>query len=164
MAKLEKLLQEASKHLEAGEAVECAVMGAYDVKIGGNDSLAQGVAVATDRRFLFFAKKAFSGYQLESFAYPSISSFEQSRGTMGGTVSFTVSGNRATVKWIPVDEAFNRFCELMRQRVGQPSTPSAPAADGEGDVLAKIGQMAVLYRQGVLSAEAFAEATAKLVS
>jgi hypothetical protein len=113
-----KLIEGVSQHLEAGETIHCLVDGACEVDVEERDSVRHGVAVATDRRLLFFALNAYGEHELASFAYPSISSFEQSRGMMGGSMSFTVSGNRTTVKWIPPGTAFRQFCEWMQSRVG----------------------------------------------
>ena len=110
------------QHLEADETVQCMVDGAYEVDSARRDAVRNGVVLATDRRVLFVALKAFEGHVVESFPYADIDAFEQSRGMMGGSVSFTASGSRVTVKWIPPGSAFTRFCNLVRHNAGQVTT------------------------------------------
>ena len=117
-----KLMEGVGQHLEAGETVQCMVDGAYEVDSTRRDAVRNGVVLATDRRVLFVALKAFEGHVVESFAYPDIDDFEQSRGMMGGSISFTASGSRVTVKWIPPGSAFTRFCDLVRHNSGQVAT------------------------------------------
>jgi hypothetical protein len=57
------------QHLEAGETVQCMVDGAYEVDSARRDAVLNGVVLATDRRVLFVALKAFEGHVVESFAY-----------------------------------------------------------------------------------------------
>jgi len=68
MGKADKLLEQAKQHLEPDEVVEAAVMGAYEAKLMGNDTVRNGVLVATDRRVVFYAKKL-GGFDLESFPF-----------------------------------------------------------------------------------------------
>ena len=76
MGKADKLLEQAKPHLEPDEVVRAAVMGAYEAKVMGSDSVRNGVLIATDRRVVFYAKKL-GGFDLESFPYRNISSFQQ---------------------------------------------------------------------------------------
>lgn len=77
MGKLDKLTGGAQAHLEAGEEILAAVVGSYETKRMGQDSVRAGALIATDRRVVFFAKKL-GGFDLESFPYGSISSIEHS--------------------------------------------------------------------------------------
>ena len=52
-----------------------AVLGAYETKIMGRDSVRNGIFVATNKRLVFFAKKL-TGFDLEIFPYKNISSIE----------------------------------------------------------------------------------------
>ena len=114
-----KLMESVGQHLEAGETVQCMVDGAYEVDASRRDAVRNGVVLATDRRILFVALTAFEGHMMESYAYANIASFEQSRGMMGGSVSFTADGSRVTVKWIPPGSAFTTFCNLVRRNTEQ---------------------------------------------
>jgi hypothetical protein len=109
-----KLFEGLSQHLEDGEAIQYVVDGAYEA--GGN-AVRHGLVVATDRRLVFFSLTAYGGHEVESFRYPSITSFEQRRGMMGGSVSFTTVDTRATVKLIPPGSAFTRFCRWTQSQV-----------------------------------------------
>jgi hypothetical protein len=109
-----KLIEGVSQHLEAGETIEHVVDGAFEVDTA---DVRHGLAVATDRRLLLFAMTAYGGHDLESFPYPTITSFEPSRGLMGGSVSFATTATRATVRLIPSGATFTRFCTWMGRKV-----------------------------------------------
>ena len=98
MARLDKLLAGAIEYLEPGEPVVEAIDGSYETEILGSDTVRSGVLIATDRRLVFYAKKV-TGYDLESFPYSSISSFEQGKNMMGGNVKFIATGNTVAMKW-----------------------------------------------------------------
>jgi hypothetical protein len=106
------------QHLEAGETIQCMVDGAYEVDSTRRDAVRNGLVIATDRRVLFVALKAFEGHTVEWFAYGDIRAFEHSRGMMGGSVTFTVRDSDVTVKWIPPGSAFTKFCTLVRRNAG----------------------------------------------
>lgn len=110
------------QHLEADETVHCMIDGAYEVDAARRDAVHNGVVLATDRRVLFVALKAFEGHTVESYAYADITGFEQTRGMMGGSVSFTAGGSRVTVKWIPPGSAFTTFCAVVRRHADQVAT------------------------------------------
>ena len=67
MAKIDKLLKQAKEHLDEGEQPLQTVLGAYETKIMGGDSVRNGIFIATDQRLLFYAKKL-TGYD---FSCPS---------------------------------------------------------------------------------------------
>ena len=87
------------KHLDADEEILASIMGAYETEIMGNDSVRNGVFLATNRRLVFFAKKL-TGFDFESFPYDKISSLEAGKNLMGKKVTFFASGNKAAMKWI----------------------------------------------------------------
>ena len=47
MAKIEKLLEQAKGHLDAGEQVLAAIQGTYETKIMRSDSVRTGILLAT---------------------------------------------------------------------------------------------------------------------
>jgi hypothetical protein len=112
-----KLFEGVGQHLEDGETIQHVVDGAYEVDTMGRDAARHGLVVATDRRLLLFALTAYGKHEVESFRYPSITSFEQSRGLMGGSVSFTTADARATVRLIPPGSTFVRFCRWLQSRI-----------------------------------------------
>lgn len=149
MAKLEKLVEQARPHLEAGEQIEGVVQGAYDTKIGGKATVRSGILMATDRRLVFFAKKLV-GYDLESFPYASISSFEASKGLSGHSFRFAASGNDVRLKWINAGQV-DQFVGLVRSRAGQ--RPSA--APTQADPMDQLRKLAELRDAGIVSPAEF---------
>lgn len=127
MSKKDKLLEQAAEHI-SGEAVLASVEGTYEAKSMGNDILRKGVLIATDQRVVFYAKKL-GGYDLESFPYRTISSFDQGKNMMGATVTIYASGNKAEVKWIK-DAALPELTQTVRERMvgAQPTPPPAPVS------------------------------------
>jgi hypothetical protein len=115
-----KLFEGVSHILEAGETIQHVVDGAYEVD--GN-AARHGLVVATDRRLLLFALSVYGEHEVDSFTYGAIAEFEQSRGLMGGSVSFATADTRATVRLIPPGSAFIRFCTWMRSHVGPAPHP-----------------------------------------
>ena len=109
-----KLFEGISHILETGETIQRVVDGAYEV--GGN-AARHGLVVATDRRLLLFALSPYGDHEVDSFSYGAIAEFEQSRGLMGGSVSFATADSRTTVKLIPPGSAFTRFCTWMRSHI-----------------------------------------------
>jgi hypothetical protein len=109
-----KLFEGLSQVLDDGETVQHVVDGAYEVD---GHSARHGLVVATNRRLLLFALSIYGKHEVDSFAYGSIASFEQSRGLMGGSVSFATADVRATVRLIPTGSAFTRFCNWMRTQI-----------------------------------------------
>lgn len=162
MGKLEKLTKQAAAHLDEGEAAELSVLGAYETKRMGQDTVRNGVLIATENRLVFYAKRM-GGYDLESFPYENISSFEQGKNMMGGNVSFFASGNKVFVKWIK-DGDLRGLVEYVRSRMGKkkPSDDNASAAPTESitDQLTKLGE---LRDAGVLTDDEFQAKKADLL-
>lgn len=151
MAGLDKNLKHLQEHLDPGEVVEASVLGAYETKIMGKDSVRNGVFAATNKRVVFFAKKL-TGYDLESFPYENISSFEMGKGMMGHIIVFHASGNSGKMKWINKGD-IPQLVQLVRSRVGKGQhTQSAPAAD---DPYEKLRKLAELRDHGVITPEDF---------
>jgi hypothetical protein len=165
MSKLDKLVDQARAHLEPGEAVRAAVLGTYETKIMGSDTVRAGILVATDRRVVFYAKKL-TGYELESFPYGNISSFEQGKNMMGHNITFYASGNRVHVKWIPTDDnlaSLTGFVKAAMSAGSSPAPSSAPPAS-QPDVMAQLRQLGELRDAGILTEAEFATKKAELLS
>jgi len=157
MAKLEKLTEQAKAHLEPGEDIRAAVQGQYETRIMGGDSVRTGSLIATDRRLVFYAKKL-GGYELESFPYGNISSFEQGKNMMGHNLTFFASGNKVHMKWIKTDKELALFTETVKAAMnGVPSsaTASAPAGAGQPDIMDQLKRLGELRDAGVLTPEEF---------
>lgn len=149
MAKIDKLLKDVQTHLEPGEKIIASVLGAYESKIMGKDTVRNGVFVATDNRIVFYGKKMM-GYDLEVFPYSNISSIEMNKGMMGHTISFFASGNKVKMKWINIGD-IPGFVNHVKQHIGKKSESTAVSVSG-ADELKKFAE---LRDAGVISAEEF---------
>jgi hypothetical protein len=175
MAKLDKLIEKAQEHLIEGEHNVAAVQGVYETKIMGNDTVRQGIFAATNKRLLFYAKKM-TGYDLESFPYDHISSFEMSKGAMGHKMAFFASGNKVTMKWIQQGDVAT-FSNAVRSRMGKVSAgfaasdslptaepEAAPAPSSEPTVADQLRTLASLRDDGILTDEEFQAKKAELLA
>jgi nucleoid DNA-binding protein len=153
MANKEKLLTLVQSHLSEGESVDLSVFGAYETKIMGSDSVRNGVLLCTNKRLMFFAKKM-TGFDLESFPYENISSFERSKNLMGGVLRFMASGNTVSMKWIS-DPELDEFTTLVQSRMGKNPSTQSVASSPAADIPEKIQQLANLRDQGILTEEEF---------
>lgn len=153
--KFEKLKKEAMSHLEQGEEIIAAVMGAYESKILGQDTVRNGVFLATNKRVVFYGKKTF-GYDLEVFPYSNISSIEMSKEFMGHKITFIASGNKVKMKWINVGE-INEFVNYVKENIGKKSSESPTSAADE------IRKYKELLDEGIITAEEFEQKKKQLL-
>ena len=151
MAKIDKLTKLAEEHLDEGEQFHCVVMGAYETKIMGKDSVRNGIMGATDSRIVFYAKKTF-GYELESFPLSNISSIEMGKSFMGGNITFFASGNKATLKWIKGKGDIEEFVTFVREKSGKADTVEG---SDQPDIPDQIKKLSELRDQGILTEEEF---------
>lgn len=155
------------EHLDMGERVEAIISGAYDTKLMGNDTVRTGILAATNRRLIFYSRRMV-GYDMESFPYENISSFEQANSMMGSKVNFFASGNRVEVKWIQAGQ-LDELQRIVRSRMGKRPTEPASASAGEQSpapeqsAADKIRELARLRDDGILSDDEFTQAKAKLL-
>jgi len=177
VANPDKLIEQARQHLDAGESIEATAAGSYETKIMGSDSVRSGVLLATDRRVIFFAKKL-GGYELESFPYGNISSFEQGKSMMGHSITFYASNNRVHVKWINSVRDVAALTSVVKAAMSakhtssgtQPAaTPFASAGSsaqgvGSADVIALLKQLGELRDAGVVTADEFERKKAELLA
>lgn len=168
MAKLDRLTAQAAEHLEPGEPVLAAVTGTYETRVLGSNTTRQGALIATDRRIVFFGKKI-GGYDLDSFAYGNVTSFEQGKNLMGHHVTIFAAGNRAHMKWIKTDGDLETFSTVVRSRLAgaRPEEPepgtAAPATPAQPDVIEQIRKLGELRGAGVLTQEEFDAKKAELL-
>ena len=104
-----QLVAEASKHLDVDEQILIAV----DATPKTDGALA-GVLIATNKRLLFYAKKEWFGFKLESFPYKTISSFEPDK--MGGTLGFRSSGNIVLITSIRA-QRLDKFVATVKTKI-----------------------------------------------
>jgi hypothetical protein len=154
VAKIDKLIAEASKHLESHETVITAVMGAYETEIMGKETVRNGVFIATEDKIVFFAKKMF-GYDMEVFPFSNISSIELSKGMMGHVVSFFASGNKAKMKWINHGD-INQFVTYVKQNIGKKEVRQENEPQKQLDTTDELKKLAELKDIGVITEEEFA--------
>lgn len=101
------------EHLGPGEEVLAHVTGIDEsVKWLGVSDPRLVFLVASNKRLLFYRWQVV-GYELQSFRYESISSFEISKGFVYTTLRFTVSGNDVTVE--KIDEDVTEFVSVVQQ-------------------------------------------------
>lgn len=148
MAKIEKLKEQAFTHLDSNEKVVATVMGAYESKIMGKDTVRNGVFIATDKRIVFYGKKML-GYDLEFFPLSNISSIEVSKGLMGHTISFFASGNKVNMKWINVGEV-QKFINYVKESVGKKRETAAHIDSTE-----ELRKYKSLLDEGIITEEEF---------
>lgn len=160
MAKLDKLLGHVKEHLKSSEAVEAAVLGTYEAKGLGGNRLRIGVMLATNERIVFFAKKL-TGYELESFGYGNISSFEAGKNLMGNNIRFAASGNDVSLKWIK-DGDVDTFARLVRERVGVRQSGSSDS-ESSSNVADELQKLAALVEQGMMTREEYESQKARLL-
>ena len=109
-----KLLALARLHLDDDEADLCSVRGTYETKRFGGDSIRKGVLIATNKRVVFYAKKA-TGHDINFFRYKAISSIDTGKNMLGAYITLVVSGNEAHLKWISGDAA--GFVETVQDQM-----------------------------------------------
>lgn len=160
MGKAEKFVDSFQAHLSSGEDIlksgdtPLLVMGTYEVKLLGQDSVRSGSLIATNQRLAFFAKKL-TGYEIETFPYKAISSIEQSKGMMGGQVKIVASGNTAVVKWISDVNLLSKLIETVREQISTGgASPQGQGQDGS-NVMEQIRQLSELHKSGILTDEEY---------
>lgn len=132
-----KLIEDARTHLYPGEEIFASVLGAYESKIMGKDTVRNGVFLATNSKIVFYGKKMF-GYDLEVFPYSNISSIEMGKGMMGHTISFFASGNKVKMKWINYGD-LEGFVKRVKEYIGKKETTGPSSSGSVADELKKLG-------------------------
>lgn len=159
MGKIDRLLKHAQKHLQPGETILSVVFGAYETKVMNADTIRNGIIIATDSRILFYGKRTF-GFDLESFPYANISSFEYGKGMMGRKISFFASGNKVKMKWINAGDV-DQFISIAQDKISKKGSNSSESSIP--NVSDKIKQLASLRDDGVITEEEFTEKKKQLL-
>jgi hypothetical protein len=160
--KHKKLIEQSKSHLDPDEEILYSVLGAYETEILGADTVRNGVFLATDKRLFFYAKKL-TGYELESFPYENISSFEASKGIMGHSLSFFASGNKVKMKWIN-DGDITGFLDYLRNRAGKKSESPKSDSLNEKSVVDQLKELVELKEQGILTEDEFQQQKEKILN
>lgn len=140
--------------LEENEAVEFAVLGAYETKIVGSKTVRNGILAATNKRVIFYSKRM-TGYDLESFDYDKISSIAMSKGLMGHSINFYASGNKVEVKWIN-DAEIDMFVSFVKEKMEKkPEVISTPEKSQQLQNFEEIKALKELLDIGAITQEEF---------
>jgi len=152
-------------HLDPGEWVDAVVFGFYEGRMLGSDVTRKGLLAATNLRLVFYGHKMM-GYDLESFNYDKISSFEETVSMGSRTYSFFASNNQAKLKVVTATYGGD-FTRTVRAHLSSGSAPAArlpetPAADGR-TLIVQLRELGALRDEGVLTEEEFATQKARLL-
>lgn len=156
MASYKKNLNLIKKHLQNNESIITSIEGVY-VK---NDWTRKGILVATENRVIFFADKLI-GFDLESFPFRNISSYEYSREFMGHKIKFFVSGNEVKVKWIH-SKNLNKFNQYINSNIGQQS--SSKEFTQTESVASQLEKLATLLEKNLISEDEFYKMKSEITS
>ena len=168
MATQEKILTLIANHLQTEEQIlthnekPIMVEGQYETKILNNDTIRKGYLISTNQRVIFYAKK-FGGYEIESFPYATISSFEGGKNMMGNNLKIITSGNTAMIKWIQDAGMFAILIETVQKQINNlknrnndlPQTPS---------IAQEIEKIANLLTQGLINKEEYEKLKQKIIN
>jgi hypothetical protein len=138
--------------LNNGESVQYSIFGTYETKTLGNNTVKNGILVATEKRIIFYAKR-FSGFDLENFDYSKISTFELSKKLIGNVLTIYSSGNKVNVKWIN-DAELDDFVTYVNDRMQSKNYKEA-TIDNEEQNLKKIKQLKELLDMEAITQEEF---------
>lgn len=134
--------------LKKDEKIIYSLYGTYQTKSLGQDTVKNGIIVATETRIVFFAKR-FTGYDSESFKFSNISSIESGQKFLGKTITFYASGNEVTISNI-VDNNFQEFVDYVEERIGKKEVSAT-----QNDNLSQIKQLKELLDMDAISQEEF---------
>lgn len=150
--KISKQLKFAQEHLEPGEKVIEGVFGVYETKSLGNDTVKNGIFLATDRRLFFYGKRTF-GFDSESFPYTNISSIEFGKKAMGYTLSFYASGNKVNMKWINSGDVAS-LVEYVKAKMSEKNSRASGTVT-KTSAVEQVKEMKELLDMGIISLDEF---------
>ena len=156
MASYKKNLKLVREHLQSNETILTSVEGVY-VK---NEWTRNGIFVATENRVIFFAKK-FSGFDLESFPFKNISSYEYGKELLGHKIKFFASGNEVKMKWIQSDN-INEFNDFVNSNIGQQNNTQEFMQTES--IASQLEKLASLLEKKLISDEEFKNTKAELLN
>lgn len=157
MAGYNKNLAAVLEHLDEGETIIESCYGAFSSDFLGSDNIEAGIFLVTEKRCVLYGKK-WMGFDMESFPLSKISAIEMSKGLLGKSITFKMSGNDAKVKMINQGNP-DELVKYVRDHMGE--TVVAPVA---GDIPAQIQKLASLKDAGILTEEEFTTKKAELLA
>jgi hypothetical protein len=148
VANQSKIITLVSEYLQNGEEIlqkdnnPIIIDGQYEIQIMGNDSIRTGYLIATNQRVVFYAKKL-GGYEIESFPYATISSFEGGKNIMGNHIKIVASGNTANIKWIKDKNGFQILLDAVHAQMTKSKSASQEPSTSNSiaDELTKISKL-----------------------
>jgi hypothetical protein len=161
VAKADKLIAQAKDHLQQGEVIEAVVSGTYVVL----NFSRHGILLATDRRIVLYGKKM-TGFDLQSFPYGNISSYEQSKSMGRHAFAFFAAGNRTVMQSIKDVDTLATFVKVVKTRLGQSPIAAVESSDAAAtpSVIDQIKQLGSLREAGILTEEEFISKKGELLS
>jgi hypothetical protein len=157
-----KDLAKAREHLHPDENIVQWSNGLCESKMLGQDTKRNGIVVATNKRVFIFVNKMF-GYDLEEFPFATMSSIEYGKGMIGHKVKFVASGNSMQISMMSLGDPI-ALVDYVRKQIGVKQESPSPQAVSEPDLLTKLERLADLHTKGMLTAEEFQQAKARLLS
>lgn len=159
-----KFIEHAKDLLDNNEEILYSVFGAYETEMLGQDTIRNGIFLATNKRLFFYGKKL-TGYNSESFPYSNISSFEASKNLMGYQFKFFASGNKVTIKWISEGD-IEDFISYVRNNSGKQDndTSNVNTQSNNKSIASELRELAKLRDEGVLTDEEFQKEKEKLLT
>ena len=156
--KFGKLIRQAKEHLDPDENILAAVMGSYDATYSDKGSwvtLSKGVLLATTKRLVFLGNKGI-GYDLESFPYKSISSFDMSKIGDCYEIKFYSLGHDVKLELIFEGDMPGLIREVKeRMDNGSPDSSQPVQVQQQVDILEQIEKLAELEKKGIITADEF---------
>ena len=147
MSSYTKNLKLVKKHLQKNESIITWIEGRYIKK----ELLRKGILIATEARIIFFANKII-GFDLESFPFGSISSYEHSKELLGHRIKFFASGNEVKIKWIH-STSLSEFSNYINSKIGVLNT-SKDFLQTES-IASQLDKLAILLEKKLISEEEF---------
>ena len=160
MGKIDRLTRQAKKHFGLSADPVAVVMGVYECKTMGQDTVRNGILLATEDRVLFYGKKL-TGFDAEEIPYANISSLEMGKGFMGYFISFFASGNKIKMKWIDKGDVAG-LVDAVRSSRGRSRADAASTAP-QADIPAQIEKLGKLRDQDLLTEDEFRDKKAELL-
>jgi hypothetical protein len=128
-----------------------------------NDTIRKGYLISTNQRVIFYAKK-FGGYDIESFPYVNISSFEGGKSMMGNHLKIITSGNTAMVKWIQDAGMFAILIETVQKQINNLKNKNTSISQAAPSVAQEIEKIANLLKQDLISKEEYEKLKQKIIN
>lgn len=155
----EKALKKYSKvydHIEDSEEILALATGSFESKILGEESVRNGILVATSKKVIRFNKKLI-GYEAEEISYNKISSVKSSDGLTGAKITVYTSGNDIHLKFgmQPDSDILVKVIKEQMERISTPTEHVQTAVSQPSSDVERIKELKGLLDVGLLTQEEF---------